>query len=183
MPFDKFKAHVQRRNLEILERSQRGEKHGKIAERYNLSRSRIDLIIQEFADEEQWQRRCDVLLASIRQADDLNRNWPVDDLVEALALLPMTRSFLKKHFEEQHITELSLKDLMEMAISNAFDTSDPSRPWMPLLAVHGVGKKGFWSVVNRLTNLDLGGQFNEEWKRRLVILRREWKIVGKFPYT
>ena len=183
MPFDKFKAHVQKRNLEILERSRRGEKHDKIAERYNLCRSRIDIIIQDFADEEQWQKRCDELFTAIRQADDLNRNWPVENLVETLVLLPMTRSFLKRHFQERRVMECSLKNLMEMAIPNALDTSDPSRRSMPLLTVHGVGKKGFWSVVNRLTHLDLGGQFNEEWKRRLVILRREWKIAGEFPYT
>ena len=183
MPFNKFKEHVRRRNLEILERSRRGEKHYRIAEHFNLSRSRIDFIIQEFAEEEQWQKRCAVLFDSIRQADDLNRIWPVEDLVEMIALLPMTRSYLKKHFLEQRVTELRLNNLMEMIIPDSLDASDPSRRSMPLLKVYGVGRKGFWSLVNRLTNLDLGGQFNEEWKRRLVILRREWKITGEFPYT
>ena len=92
----------------------------------------------------------------------------------------MTRSHLKKHFLEQRVPELSLKNLMQMAIPNSLDTSNPSRDSMPLLKVHGVGKKGFWSVVSRLTNLDLGGQFNEEWKRRLLILRREGELLGEF---
>ena len=71
----------------------------------------------------------------------------------------------------------------EMIISDALGVEGLSLYSTPLLKVHGVGKQGFWSLVNRLTHLDLGGQFNEEWKRRLVILRREWRIVGEFPYT
>ena len=68
-----------------------------------------------------------------------------------------------------------------MIISDALGVEGLSLYSTPLLKVYGVGRKGFWSLVNRLTNLDLGGQFNEEWKRRLVILRREWKITGEFP--
>ena len=52
-----------------------------------------------------------------------------------------------------------------------------------LLKVTGVGKKGFWSVVNHLTSLDLGARFNQKWEQRLIRLRRDWKISGKFPYA
>ena len=53
----------------------------------------------------------------------------------------------------------------------------------PLLKVRYVGKIGFWSVANRLTSLDLGRRFSNEWERRLVRLREEWTITGRFPYS
>ena len=38
----------------------------------------------------------------------------------------------------------------------------------PLLRVYGLGKKGFWSVVKGLTDLDMGTHCNQEWQARLV---------------
>jgi hypothetical protein len=43
----------------------------------------------------------------------------------------------------------------------------------PLLRVKGVGKKGFWSVVNGLTEMDLGRRCNEEWQKRLAKIKQE----------
>ncbi len=119
------------------------------------------------------RERSDQLLAAIRQANDLNRAWPVDDLIDLIQPLPMTRAYLKKHFAEQHTTELSLQGLIEMAIPLPEQADKAAFCRCPLLKVYGVGKKGFWSVVNQLTELDLGDSFNREWKQRLPMLRAE----------
>ena len=34
--------------------------------------------------------------------------------------------------------------------------------------MYGLGKKGFWSVVKGLTDLDMGTRCNQEWQTRLV---------------
>ncbi len=41
----------------------------------------------------------------------------------------------------------------------------PAKPIScPHFRVYGVGKIGFWSVVNGLTGMDLGSRCNEEWQ-------------------
>ena len=183
MHFERYREYVRKRNLQILERSRRGESHRNLAQRFNLSRSRIDVIVHEFEAQQKLTERSSRLLEAIRQADDLDQPWPVGDLIDVIRTLPMTRSCLKKHFVEQLTSHLSLRALMEMVIPTA-QGPDPA-PALPhlLLGVYGVGKKGFWSVVNRLTGLDLGAQFKQEWGKRLDLLQCDWKIEGKFPYS
>jgi hypothetical protein len=49
--------------------------------------------------------------------------------------------------------------------------------------VRGVGKKGFWSVVNAIAGMDMGRRCNDEWQKRLVQVKREHKITGATPYS
>lgn len=53
----------------------------------------------------------------------------------------------------------------------------------PWLRVRGVGKIGFWSVVNGLTGMDLGSRCNEEWQKRLVEVKRQSGTIGPAPYS
>jgi hypothetical protein len=53
----------------------------------------------------------------------------------------------------------------------------------PLLRVRGVGKLGFWGVVNGLTKLDLGERCNEEWGRTLEMVKRNRRVIGPTPYS
>ena len=50
-----------------------------------------------------------------------------------------------------------------------------------LLRVRGIGKKGFWCLVNGLTNMDLGNRCNEDWRKTLVMVKQNWKITGATP--
>ena len=43
----------------------------------------------------------------------------------------------------------------------------------PLLRVCGIGKKGFWSVVNGLTDMDMGNRCNEEWRKKLLMVKQQ----------
>lgn len=162
MSIEKFREYVRTRNLKILERSRRGDSRKTLAQRFALSRCSIDAILHRFEAEQRLSDRSNRLLEAIRQADDLDRLWPVEDLIDAIRPLPMTRSYLKKHFAEQRISDLSLRALMEMAIPMAPGPEPAPALRRLLLEVYGVGKKGFWSVVNRLTSLDLGAQFKRE---------------------
>jgi hypothetical protein len=51
----------------------------------------------------------------------------------------------------------------------------------PLLGVRGIGKIGYYSVAAELTETDLGPRCKAEWQRRLVVLRREWRIPSWPP--
>jgi hypothetical protein len=52
-----------------------------------------------------------------------------------------------------------------------------------MLKVYGVGSKGFWSVVNGLTNMGLGKQCEEEWQGQLAKVKKWARIAGATPYS
>ena len=53
----------------------------------------------------------------------------------------------------------------------------------PLLRVYGVRKKGFWSLVNGLTGIDLGSRCNQEWQCRLLKVRQKYRVMRATPYS
>jgi hypothetical protein len=111
----------------------------------------------------------------------LDATWPAAEFVDAIRPLPVIVTRLKKYFEGLKASRISLRLLMDMAIPESLARAPEAGP--PLLKVEGVGKKGYWSVVNRLTNLDLGDRFEQEWRERLAVLVRAWRICGPFPYS
>lgn len=124
--------------------------------------------------------RAATLLEEIRRADDLDRPWPAADLVGALHLPTVTSTALKRHFESTENPTTSLRNLMDLAIS---DAPDPRPGYMitPLLDLRCVGTKGFWSVINRLTELNLGESCRRYRQEKLAILQRSRRMKGPGP--
>jgi hypothetical protein len=106
-------------------------------------------------------------------------NW--SDLIDAIGLVAGTKNRLLDHFMEERLEGISLRALMDMCLESAADKWGFSSP--PLLKVYGIGRKGFWSVVNGLTSLDLGNQCNDEWRTKLVKVKQRWGITGATPYS
>ena len=111
------------------------------------------------------------LREQIRVADDPERMWPVNDMVDAVGLIVVTRKRLMEHFVKVGQQQISLRELMDMCLNAPVEGLDFMMS--PLLRVHGVGKKGFWSMVKGLTELDLGRRCNEEWQKRLTKIKQE----------
>lgn len=96
----------------------------------------------------------------------MDKPWPVEDLLETLGLIVVTRKRLMDHFVEKHQKQLSLRLFMDMCLDAPVEGLDFMMS--ALLRVYGLGKKGFWSVVKGLTDLDMGTRCNQEWQARLV---------------
>jgi hypothetical protein len=77
--------------------------------------------------------------------------------------------------------DIGLREFMDMCLDAPMEGLNFMT--RPLLRVRGVGKIGFWSVVNGLTGMDLGGRCNEEWQKRLVEVRRQSGITGPTPLS
>jgi hypothetical protein len=174
--------NLRKRNLEIFQMSRAGAGHRAIARRFKRSRSSIDIIVRRLQEDEQLAKRNTKLLASIRRADDLDRRWPITDLFAALRLLAYTRTGLLRRFEECGTDTVSLRTLMNAAMPEP-DSPDARSGLPPLPEVRGVGKKGFWSVGNQITALDLGARSNQEWERKLAKLKLFWRITGALPLS
>ncbi len=136
--------------------------------------------MRRLQEDEQQAKRNTQFLESIRRADDLDRRWPVTDLIAALRLLSGTRTAFLRHFEECGTDTVSLRTLMNWAMPEP-DSPDGRSGLSPLLKIRGVGKKGFWSVVTQITVLDLGERSNQERGQKLAKLKVAWKITGALP--
>lgn len=107
--------------------------------------------------------------------------WLVNDVADAIGLVAGTKNRLLDHFVEAGKGRISLRELMNMCLDGPMDRWGFKTP--PLWRVNGIGRKGLWSVVNGLTNMDLGNRCNEEWRNRLVTVKQQSGIIGATPYS
>jgi hypothetical protein len=145
-----------------------------VARNFKLSPSRIYLIERrDAADRSMCERRAKSR-EEIQAVADLDRMWPVNDLVDAIGLIVVTRKRLLDHFAEVGKQQITLQEFMDMCLDAPVERLDlmMSSLWW----VRGVGKIGFWSVVNGLTGMDLGDRCNEEWRKILVKVKQESEV-------
>ena len=154
------------RNQQILELRQEGMSQMEVAKRFKLSPSRVYLIEKQDTASRSMEGRRSRMFKQLQEADDMDKLWPVGDLLDALALIVVTRKRLMDHFAEKKQDQISLRELMDMCLDAPVEKLDFMMS--PLLRVYGLGKKGFWSVVKGLTDLDMGTHCNQEWQARLV---------------
>jgi hypothetical protein len=134
-------------------------------------------IIRKFETEAALSARSDRFLGNIRRADDPDKKWKVSYVIQALRLKTITQNAVIQHYEWAEVPEVSLREIMDLAIPER-DHPKPGYLITPLLDFRCVGLKGFWSVVSRLSESNLGEKCNEEWRKRLTRLRQASRIVG-----
>ena len=172
---------IRERNQQILQMRQDGFSQREVARKFKLSPSRIWLIERRDAADKAMAERRAKLREQIGAEDDPERMWPVNDLADGLGLTVVTKKRLLDHLEQTGKRKICLRELMAMCSDSPAEGGEYASP--PLLKVCGIGVKGFWSVVNGLTNLDMGSRCNEEWRRRLVMVKRNCGITGATPYS
>ncbi len=157
---------IRERNRQILQLRKEGLQRKEVARRFKLSTSRIQLIEKQDATDRSMAERRATLREEIRMADEMDKLWPVEDLLDALGFIMVTRKRLMDHFAEKNQDLISLRELMDMCLDAPVEGFDFMMS--PLLRVYGVGKKGYWNVVNGLTDPNLGTRCNQERQTRLV---------------
>ena len=131
-------------------------------------------IARKFETEAVLLARRNRFMEEIRNADDLDKEWRVSYLMQGLQPKVITQNAVIRHFEGR---EISLRQLMDLTISEQ-QHPRPGYLVTPLLNVRCVGIEGFWSLVRRLAESDLGQRCNREWSKRLARLRQCSRIVG-----
>lgn len=163
---------IQERNQRILRMRQEGIPTRELARRFKLSTTSIIQIERtEELDKAMAERRAK-LLEEIRSADDPEKLWPVIDLADAMSLIVVTKKRFLDHFNQTGQSEISLRALMGMFVQVPEDQGNFS--FRPLLKIYGIGKKGFRSMVNGLTSMDLGPRCNDQWRKTLVEILHNW---------
>ncbi len=145
---------ISKRNREILQMRKDGVLRNEVARRFNLSGNRIEqLEKRDTADRSMGDRRIQ-LLEKIREADDIDKMWPVTDLLDAVDPIGATKKRLMHHFLAIGQEQISVRELMDMCLDAPVEGLNCMMS--PLLRVRGVGGRGFRSVVNGLSAMDLG---------------------------
>ena len=135
-------------------------------------------MVRKFETEAVLSARSSRFLEEIRNADDLDKKWKVSFAVQALRPKIITQNSIIRYFKP----EVSLRELMDLTISPE-NHSKPGFLITPILDLRCVGVEGFWSMVSRFTQSDLGERCNEEWRKRLERLKVASRIVGGGQYS
>lgn len=159
-----------------------GASNKEIALAVGISRKALHLVLKKFEAERVAKERSAQLLQEIRWEDDLNRKWKVEQLMDALLPPIRARTSLGYLWEWKKVTELSLREFMDLVIS---DKPHPKSEFLltPLVDFRNARLKTFWATVKRLTELDLGDRCNQEWRRRLERLKQAQRIHGGQRYS
>ncbi len=170
--------NLKERNLRIVGMAETGMTQTVIAKRFRVSHSLIGIILKKHEVEQVTKAKRREIRKRMLEADDLERLWPTEQLLCAIGPMLMTWNALDRYFKKIGRTEISLREMMDMIVPE----EDPRFGPDLIRAVDFVGKYGFWSVVHQLNSMDLGAKCNTEWRRRLDLLCKRWKITGEFPY-
>jgi hypothetical protein len=156
-----------------------GASNNEITLAVGISGEALRLVFKKLEAEKAANESSAELLWEIRRLDDLDRKWRVMDLLAALPLTTRARTAIKNRCEWKHVTELSLREFMELVIS------DKPHGFLltPLVDFRNVRLKSFWATVKRLAELDLRYRCNQEWRRRLELLRQASRLHGGNRYS
>jgi hypothetical protein len=164
--------NLKKRNTEIIQTRNKGATYQEIADLFGLSRERVRQITTRSELEKKQRLQSEKILALIKITDVIKKKWPTNFLIDGFQFPKKTTWALNKYFGRHSITQFSLLDLMNLLVAeNELHDSDL---WMnvPALKEKWVGRKTYSSLVEHLSQYDLGHTFNAEWAKRIKKLMR-----------
>lgn len=174
---------IKKRNLKIIQTRNKGTTYQKIADLFGLSRERVRQIIVRSELEGKQRIRSEEIKKIIRLSDDINKKWSIDFLIDGLQFPKQTTWVLNRYFGRYNIIQFSLKDLMDFIIPEheLFYTQF----WIdvPALDERWLGIKTYTSLIDHLSQQDLGHTFNTEWAKRVIKLMQYLVKYDKYIPT
>ncbi len=161
---------IKKRNLKIVQTRNKGTTYQDIADLFGLSRERVRQIIIRSELEKKQRLQSEEIKEVIRLSGDINKKWPTEFLIDGLRFPKHTTRVLNKYFDRYNIIQFSLKDLMDFIIPEHELFHTRFRINAPAYEEKGLGAKTYTSLVDNLSQQDLGHIFNTEWIKRLKIL-------------
>ena len=149
---------------------------------FGISAEGVRAVLKKLQAEEKAIQRSAELLKDFRLADDLDRKWTVEEMMDALHLSTRLRTAIGCRCEWKKVGEMTLREFMDLVLPDK-PHAKPGYLITHLLDLRNVRLHSFWLTVKRLSELDLGMQCNLEWKRRWGRLIRASRIVGGRPLS
>jgi hypothetical protein len=168
-------SNIRARNQQILQMRQEGVSRQEVARRFGLSPWRIGLVEREFKTEEAMAERRARIRGELRRADDPDKMWAVEDLIDALRLSVLFRTRLLTHLDGIGKREMSVQELMDLAalVTNQYGFTKVE---VSLWKLPGIGKIGFRTVIAQISEIDFGPRGNEIWGEKRAALRQYWRL-------
>jgi len=166
--------------LEIIQTKNKGATYQQIADLFGLSRERARQIIVQSELKEEQRLQSKKILKIIRLSNDIEKKWSTNFLIDGLQFPKKTTWVLNKYFDRHNIIQFSLLDLMNFLITE--NELHKAEFWMnvPALKEKWVGRKTYASLVENLSQQDLGHTFNTEWAKRIKKLIQYSVKHGKY---
>lgn len=156
---------INERNSRIIHLRSQGISRKNIAKEFELTIARIDQILSRYKSEKEIEKRSADLLKQSKQSDDLDKKWPLTDLINALHLSARTRNLVIKYFISENETAISLNELI-VSITPKDSVSKYALTSVPIIKQKGLWKKLFREIVHQLSVADFGDAFNALWENR-----------------
>ena len=177
-----MQENYRQRNHEVVQLCHAGVSADQVARHFQITTSRVRQIVSRAAHKHEAAQRARRLADEIRSADDPNFGWPLEELLDALALPTPTRRALELHWAGKAVPQnrVTLGELINLVVA----PTPEGRGYLiiPVLRVRGVGGDGFRALVNAIQRLNLRGVCREEWMRRFDLESPSWRIQGGADY-
>jgi len=175
------KRNLQVRNAKIVQKRNTGVSYKVIASDFGLSRSRIQQIVCRSKMEKMRQEQSRKLLSEIRIADDIEKRWSAETLIDGLQLPWKAKKCLANHFCLSKGCEISLRGIMDFLIIDYEEIPNDLYVVCPAYRQKHVGRKTYVALVKYLSEQDFGHAFGIEWKMRLkklmCFMKKRWGYI------
>ena len=164
------------RKTEIIKMRTDGDNYRKIAEKFNLSRTRVQQILKKNEMEMNREKRAENLRREIGMLDNITKKYAREEIFDCLLLNASVVRILNDYLADIGIAEISLKDLIDnLIIAKNIETTNLYEA-MPVFRLRRVGCKTYISTVNQITKCcNFCSFFEREWRIRKDRLKEHLK--------
>jgi len=130
--------------------------------------------------------RSEKLLEAIGLIDDPDAEWPIVPVLRLLGFRPSPIEGLQSFWGGRGT--VSLREIFDLIISEQPDPR-PGYLIVPLLDFRHFGRKGLFTLIDQVTELDLGERCTALWQQKYALLRAAHRLCGRgsssnsFPIT
>jgi hypothetical protein len=168
------------RDAEILRFRKEHATYKEIGQKFQISTERVRQIVCRLESETKRKDRSGELRSVFRAANEIGKMWPADFILDALLLQGRPRWSAQRFMENRHMTEASLRNLMDFLIADTIELPFNRLQAMPAYRQKDLGIKTYSALVDHLSGLDLGDAFNTEWAKRVKNLIRHLSSSGQY---
>lgn len=154
--------------VEILRLHAAGQPRSTIPGLVGCSRENVRKVLLREADKLARQNQTDELRHLIHTDGNMDRKWPVSDLLKAVSFATNINSVLAAFLSRHCVDTCSLRDLLDMLLPSC---THPALclDEIPFLCARGGGRGRLATMVEALGKLDFGPEFKSEYESR-----KEW---------
>ena len=167
---------------DVVRITSQGLTYDEILDRYGVAPWRIGRVLHLPRNKAAYLVRSEQIREVVREANDIERSWPVEDLLCALAFVARADTCLRMYFDRHTVVSFSLREVMDWLIpvvekpTELFDA-------MPAFRRRMVGSITYAAMIKGLSEANCGEAFETEWAERSIQLREYLVGTGKFyPY-